>query len=78
MIGPQPDRGITALDDALKRLPADDQPKSELIELLFFGVLAYDEAAEARKISPATVHRELTLAKAWLYRNWARNRLEGE
>ena len=68
MVGPQADRGIIELDDALKLLAEQDQRKSELIELLFFGGLTYDEAAEALKISPATVHRELTLAKAWLYR----------
>jgi len=68
VVGPQVDRNIVDLDEALKRLAAQDQRKSELIELLFFGGLTYDEAAEALKISPATVHRELTLAKAWLYR----------
>jgi RNA polymerase sigma factor (TIGR02999 family) len=68
MVGPQADRGILELDDALKRLATQDQRKSDLIELLFFGGMTYDEAAEALKISPATVHRELTLAKAWLYR----------
>jgi RNA polymerase sigma factor (TIGR02999 family) len=68
VIGPQADRGIIELDDAMKRLAAQDQRKSDLIELLFFGGLTYDEAATALKISPATVHRELTLAKAWLYR----------
>jgi RNA polymerase sigma-70 factor (ECF subfamily) len=68
MIGPQADRGIIELDDALKRLAAHDQRKGDLIELLFFGGLTYDEAAEVLKVSPATVHRELTLAKAWLYR----------
>lgn len=68
MIGPQADKGILDLDEALQRLAAHDQRKSELIELLFFGGLTYDEAAAALKISPATVHRELTLAKAWLYR----------
>jgi RNA polymerase sigma factor (TIGR02999 family) len=68
MIGPQADRGIIELDDALKRLTAHDQRKGDLIELLFFGGLTYDEAAEVLKVSPATVHRELTLAKAWLYR----------
>lgn len=68
LVGPQSDRGIVELDDALKRLAVQDQRKSELIELLFFGGLTYDEAAAALKISPATVHRELTLAKAWLYR----------
>jgi RNA polymerase sigma factor (TIGR02999 family) len=68
LLGPQSDRGIVELDDALRRLAAQDQRKSDLIELLFFGGLTYDEAAAALKISPATVHRELTLAKAWLYR----------
>jgi len=59
---------ILELDEALKRLAQHDQRKADLIELLFFGGLTYDEAAEALKISPATVHRELTFAKAWLYR----------
>ncbi|MGB9195362.1 MAG: ECF-type sigma factor, partial [Terriglobales bacterium] len=68
LIGPQADKGIIELDDAMKRLAIQDQRKSDLIELLFFGGLTYDEAAAALKISPATVHRELTLAKAWLYR----------
>src|SRR3974390_971852 len=57
MVGPQADRGILELDEALQRLGAQDQRKSELIELLFFGGLTYDEAAEALKISPASVHR---------------------
>jgi RNA polymerase sigma factor (TIGR02999 family) len=68
IVGPEGDKGIVELDEALKRLALQDQRKSELIELLFFGGLTYDEAAAALKISPATVHRELTLAKAWLYR----------
>jgi len=68
MVGPKADRGIIELDDAMQRLATQDQRKSELIELLFFGGLTYDEAAAALKISPATVHRELTLAKAWLFR----------
>jgi len=68
LVGPQGDAGILDLDEALHRLAAHDQRKSELIELLFFGGLTYDEAAAALNISPATVHRELTLAKAWLYR----------
>ncbi len=68
LVGPQADRGIIELDEAMQRLAAKDRRKSDLIELLFFGGLTYDEAAEALKISPATVHRELTLAKAWLHR----------
>ena len=69
LVGPQADKGVLDLDEALQRLAAQDQRKSELIELLFFGGLTYDEAAAALQISPATVHRELTLAKAWLYRD---------
>lgn len=68
LVGPQSTGGIVELDEALQRLAAHDQRKSELIELLCFGGLTYDEAATALKISPATVHRELKLAKAWLHR----------
>ncbi|MGD0213875.1 MAG: sigma-70 family RNA polymerase sigma factor [Terriglobales bacterium] len=68
MIGPQSTGGIVELDSALQRLAAHDPRKSEIIELLCFGGLTYDEAAAALKISPATVHRELTMAKAWLHR----------
>lgn len=72
LVGSQSDKNILELDEALQRLATVDQRKSELIELLFFGGLTYDEAAAALRISPATVHRELKLAKAWLYRELAR------
>lgn len=68
MIGPQTTGGVVELDMALQRLAANDQRKSDIVELLCFGGLTYDEAAAALKISPATVHRELKLAKAWLHR----------
>jgi len=68
MVGPQTAGGVVELDAALERLAALDQRKSEIIELLCFGGLTYDEAASALKISPATVHRELKMAKAWLHR----------
>jgi RNA polymerase sigma factor (TIGR02999 family) len=71
MIGPQRTGGIVELDEALQRLAVLDHRKSELIELLFFGGLTYDEAAAALKISPATVHRELKMAKAWLHHELA-------
>jgi RNA polymerase sigma factor (sigma-70 family) len=63
----EPDKVIIALDDALKSLAAIDERKGQLVELHFFGGLTYDEMAEALGISQATVHRELRLAKAWLY-----------
>jgi RNA polymerase sigma factor (TIGR02999 family) len=60
--------GLLALDTALQSLAAQDQRKSEIVELLCFGGLTYDETAAALHISAATVHRELKLARAWLHR----------
>jgi RNA polymerase sigma factor (TIGR02999 family) len=68
MVGPQSGSGIIELDLALQRLAERDIRKSEIVELLCFGGLTYDETAAALKISPATVHRELKLAKAFLHR----------
>src|ERR1700677_749859 len=67
-VGPQATRGIVELDQALQRLAAHDERKSEIVEFLCFGGLTYDETAAALKISSATVHRELKMAKAWLHR----------
>lgn len=68
LVDPEAGAEIVELDEALKRLAQHDLRKSEIIELLFFGGMTYDETAAALKISPATVHRELTMAKAWLHR----------
>jgi RNA polymerase sigma factor (TIGR02999 family) len=59
---------IMDLDEALGRLAAQDPRKSEVVELIYFGGLTYDEVAEALKISAVTVHRELRMAKAYLRR----------
>ncbi|HEY4841741.1 MAG TPA: ECF-type sigma factor [Terriglobales bacterium] len=68
MIEPQTPGGIMDLDAALQRLAAHDPRKSEIIEPLCFGALTYEETAAALKISPATVRRELKMARAWLHR----------
>lgn len=70
-IGPAAPGGMVELDDALKLLATHDQRKSDIVELIFFGGLTYDETAAALDISPATVHRELKMAKAWLHRELA-------
>lgn len=62
---------LADLDESLKRLEGHDARKAQVVELLFFGGLTYAEAAEALSISEATVHRELKMAKAWLYRDLA-------
>jgi len=68
VIGPKTQGGLTALDEALQRLAEQDRRKSDIIELLCFGGLTYEEAGAALHISPATVHRELRMARAWLHR----------
>jgi RNA polymerase sigma-70 factor, ECF subfamily len=64
-----PDRGtdVVAIDDALKALATFDARKSEIVELRFFGGLSVQETAEVLKISPRTVKREWSMARAWLY-----------
>jgi RNA polymerase sigma factor (TIGR02999 family) len=73
VVGPEASSTVLELDEALRRLAAIDERKSDIIQLLFFGGLTYDEAATALGISPATVHRELKLAKAWLCRELAQS-----
>lgn len=58
---------LLALDEALTRLAAVDSQQSRIVELRFFVGLTIDEAAEVLHISPATVGRDWTVAKAWLY-----------
>jgi RNA polymerase sigma factor (TIGR02999 family) len=55
-----------ALDEALGRLAAIDPQQARIVELRYFGGLTIDETAEIIGISPATVVREWTIAKAWL------------
>jgi RNA polymerase sigma-70 factor (ECF subfamily) len=59
---------IVALDDALQNLATIDERKSRIVELRFFGGLSIEETAETLGVSPGTVMRDWTLAKAWLRR----------
>ena len=59
---------IVALDDALEELARFDRRKSQIVELRFFGGLSVEETAEVLKISPITVMRDWSMAKAWLLR----------
>jgi RNA polymerase sigma factor (TIGR02999 family) len=59
---------LLALDDALEKLAVQDPRKSQIVELRYFGGLTVEETAEFLKLSPRTVEREWTMAKAWLYR----------
>src|SRR5262245_42935358 len=59
---------MVALDDALTAVVEIDPRKSQMIEMRFFGGLSIEETAEVMGLSPGTVMREWTLAKAWLRR----------
>lgn len=58
---------VLALDLALEKLRAFDPRKSRVVELKFFGGLTTDEVAEAVGASVATVERDWSFARAWLY-----------
>jgi len=59
---------LVALDDAMTELARLDRRKSQIIEMRFFGGLSAEETAEALNVSPATVRRDWSIAKLWLYR----------
>jgi RNA polymerase sigma factor (TIGR02999 family) len=65
--------GLIELDEALGMLARQDARKSRIVELRYFGGLSIEETADALGISPTTVRREWTLAKAWLRRELGRD-----
>lgn len=62
---------VVALDDVLKQLAEIDPQQSRIVELRFFGGLTIEETAVVLSLSPATIKREWTSAKAWLYHELA-------
>jgi RNA polymerase sigma factor (TIGR02999 family) len=66
---PKPlDLDVIVLDDALKNLATLDPQQSQIVELRFFAGLSIEDTSEVLGISPATVSREWTSARAWLHR----------
>jgi RNA polymerase sigma factor (TIGR02999 family) len=59
---------VVELDRALTKLAGIDPEQARLVELRYFGGLSIEETADAMNISPATVKRHWTVAKAWLLR----------
>jgi RNA polymerase sigma factor (TIGR02999 family) len=69
MIGAQKkDVNMVTLDEALTRLCQLDEQQGKIVELRYFCGLSIDETSAALSISPATVKRDWTIAKAWLRR----------
>jgi RNA polymerase sigma factor (sigma-70 family) len=59
---------VEELDAALDRLAQLDPRQVRVVELRFFTGLSIEETAEVLAVSPATVKRDWTLARAWLHR----------
>jgi RNA polymerase sigma-70 factor (ECF subfamily) len=71
------DTDLMALDDAMVTLARLDPRKVQVVELRFFGGLSVEETAEVLKVSPVTVMRDWSTAKAWLYRELTRGTGDG-
>ena len=63
---------LIAVDESLDRLAALDPQQARVVELRFFSGLSVEETAEALGVSPRTVKRDWTVAKAWLHRQLSR------
>jgi RNA polymerase sigma factor (TIGR02999 family) len=64
----QTDVDVIALDEALQALTRIDERQSRVVELRFFAGLSLEEISEALNVGSATVQRDWTAARAWLYR----------
>jgi RNA polymerase sigma factor (TIGR02999 family) len=73
--GPQPERSVLALEDALQWLEKTDPRKGRLIEMRYFGGLTAEESSLALGIPVHTVQRELRLAQALLRSEMAGGRV---
>lgn len=71
------ERGVDLLDldEALTRLAELDPQQAKVVELRYFTGLGIEETSQVLAISPATVKREWTMARAWLRRELARERI---
>jgi RNA polymerase sigma-70 factor (ECF subfamily) len=65
---------LVALDEALERLRELDEQQAQVVELRYFGGLSIEETAEVLGVSPTTVKRDWTMARAWLHA-WLRGDL---
>jgi len=62
-------RELVRLDTALEALEKYDKRKCQIVEIRYFAGLTIEEAAEVLKMSPASLKREWTFARAWLMRS---------
>ena len=66
VVAPELDLDLMLLDQALEALAGFDARKEKVVEMRFFGGLTAEEIAAVLGVSTQTVHRDWSLAKAWL------------
>jgi len=67
VFSPEHSQQFLELNTALERLAEIDARQAQIVEMRFFAGLTVEETAEALGISPKTVKRDWTVAKAWLH-----------
>ena len=77
IVSPERAKDMIMLDEALTALSKDDERKARTVELRFFAGFSIEETAELLGISPGTVMKDWTLAKAWLRREMKREKQSG-
>lgn len=63
-----PETMLPALDEAISKLEQVDAEQAKIVELRYFAGMSVEEAADAMGMSPATLKRRWSLARAWLFR----------
>lgn len=71
-ISEQRDVDLVLLDQALAELSELDPRHGRIVELRFFGGLTVEQTAEVLGVSEATVKRDWSLARTWLFRRLKR------
>lgn len=64
---------LLALDESLDRLEERDPRKADVVKLRYFAGLSIDDTGAALGVTPRTVTRDWTAAKAWLFRDMTGN-----
>ena len=68
LLSSEPDPMVVRLHEALQRLSQFDSRKAQVVEMRYFGGLTAEEIAVVLRLSPQSVNRDWSLAKAWLVR----------
>lgn len=67
VVSPGAPEQVIAIHQALEKLAELDARKAQALELVVFGGLEQDIVADVLNISPATLRRDLKMARAWIY-----------